>query len=453
MKALKGLDIIDSILIKAMLIIALYIPISLTRAGYKYLQYYQEIMLVNVVAVAFLLFYVITIIFGKRFNKGNNNFIILFFAALLGYLLFYGIMMWHIDWIWEGINCLISFGFFLLLMAGKNQEWFEKHHVISFANYNILISNIIGLIICFFTEYISVYWYNFKFELVLPGSNIHEERYNWIYYHKSQYAFMLLLSLAFVLVHRNKFRYKMTFGLTVAVLMTCLYVCHTNTALVGGGITLATFILDMFIRNFKKLAVWMKAIIIPVFVGGVIGAGVAAYMKIAGERKILTLGSRTYIWNATIRLLTRHPEGIGNAFSLYKIYLPELNTTVNNGHNVFFNEMLRFSYPVGFFFTVFFVLIIGYSLKKRFSVLTIGIWVALLMAVTMDYAVMSSGWTLMVFFFYTIFFLDMDYVDKGYRLLGRRGRHDVNVWVIWKNRLTTSFITLPESKTRGSLNR
>ena len=29
------------------------------------------------------------------------------------------------------------------------------------------------------------------------------------------------------------------------------------------------------------------------------------------------------------------------------------------------------------------------------------------MSMCMDYAVMNSGWTLMVFFFYTIFFLDV----------------------------------------------
>ena len=79
----------------------------------------------------------------------------------------------------------------------------------------------------------------------------------------------------------------------------------------------------------------------------------------------------------------------------------------NNGHNIFLNEILRLSIPVGVCFIIFFVLIIVYSLEKKFSFFTLGIWGALLMSMMMDYAVMNSGWTLMVFFFYTIFFLDV----------------------------------------------
>ena len=148
---------------------------------------------------------------------------------------------------------------------------------------------------------------------------------------------------------------------------------------------------------------------IPLFCAGVVGACVVAFQKIAAERSILTLGYRTYIWESAIDLLLKRPEGLGLRFSFKKLHLDTMvgMATTNNGHNIFINEMLRLSIPVGICFIIFFVLIFVYSLEKKFSFFTLGIWGALLMSMMMDYAVMNSGWTLMVFFFYGIFFLDV----------------------------------------------
>ena len=130
------------------------------------------------------------------------------------------------------------------------------------------------------------------------------------------------------------------------------------------------------------------------------------YDKIAAERSIMTIGNRTYIWQSAIDLILKRPEGLGLRFSYKKLHLADwFMKTTNNGHNVFLNEILRLSIPVGVCFIIFFILIIVYSLEKKFSLFTLGIWGALLMSMMMDYAVMNSGWTLMVFFFYMIFFL------------------------------------------------
>ena len=217
---------------------------------------------------------------------------------------------------------------------------------------------------------------------------------------------MLLLGLAFILVYRKKFKHKISLGAGVAVMLVCLYISHVNTAIVGGGLILCSFCLDEFIRNFKKIKLWVKAVIIPLFGVGVVGGCAAAFMKIQAERSIITLGSRTYIWKNAIDIILKRPEGLGTRFIFKKIPLPELWGKTNNGHNIFLNEMLRLSIPVGICFAIFFILIVAYALEKKFSFLTLGIWGALFMSVMMDYAVMSCGWTLMVFFFYTLFFLD-----------------------------------------------
>lgn len=403
----KNLDVLSAVLIKLFLFVALFCPITTTMAGNKHKVYYQEFMLVNAVIAIFIVCYVIATVINQRWNKDNKVFCIKYFIAILAYLFFYWLMLDQIQWKWEGANGMISFSFFLLMMCGKNTDWIEKYHVIEFANRSIVISNLIGIFV-YLKGYASVYWYNFKFEFLLPQANyLYEKRFNWIYYHKSQYAFMLLLSLAFILVYRHKFKNKVTFGISVIILMICLYISHVNTAIVGGGVMLGSFLFDMFVKNFSKINRKVKMIGIPASLVTVIAVGRAVFLKISAERSIDTLGSRTVIWKNAIKMILKYPEGIGNKFAFKKLYLPEFGESyTNNGHNIFLNEMLRFSIPVGVCFIILFALILIYSLEKKFSFFTLGIWAAVMMSVSMDYAVMASGWTLMLFFFYMIFFLN-----------------------------------------------
>lgn len=406
MKKVDYLDTAMAVVMKVILVVALFFPISTTMKGSKHPQYYQEFLLVNAFAVIFMLIYGVVTIWQKRWNRKNLVFCIKFLFVMCLYTIFYYLMLDSIQWKWQGINCIISFGFFLFLMSGKNQEWFDKYHIIEFANRSIVISNLIGILV-YLMGYASVYWYNFKFQLMPPQEFYSENRFEWIYYHKSQYAFMLLLSLAFILVYREKFLNRITFSLSVAVMIICLYISHVNTAIAGGGLILVSFCVDWFIKNFSRIQTWIKMTIIPLFSIGVVAIGIIFLKKIVAERPILTLGYRTYIWKSAIDLILKRPEGLGMRFSYKKLHVSDVSMTVtNNGHNVFLNEILRLSIPVGICFIIFFVLIISYALEKRMSILSLGIWLAVLMSMMMDYAVMNSGWTLMLLFFYTIFFLD-----------------------------------------------
>ncbi|MDO5146956.1 MAG: O-antigen ligase family protein [Eubacteriales bacterium] len=405
MKHTEYSDILSSICMKLMLVVALFIPITTTTPGNKHPQYYQEFVLVNAVAVIFIFFYVISLLVHKRWNRENLVFCVKFFLFMAGYLFFYWMFLDDIQWKWYGVNACVSLGFFFLMMAGRNERWLEKYRIIEFTNVSLIVSHAIGIVV-YLAGYASVYWYNFQFQLMPPKDFYGEKRFEWIYYHKSQYAFMVLLGLAFLLVHRKKFRSKIAFGVGLAVMAVSLYISHVNTAIVGGGLMAGSFCIDIFIKNFRKIKTKVKAVLIPAFCVGVVGMGAMALMKIQAERSVLTLGNRTYIWDNAIDLILKRPEGIGNRFSFKKVPLPELLTKVNNGHNIFLNEMLRFSIPVGICFTVLFFLIVAYALEKKFSFFSLGIWGALLMSVMMDYAVMISGWTLMFFFLYMIFFYD-----------------------------------------------
>ena len=127
------------------------------------------------------------------------------------------------------------------------------------------------------------------------------------------------------------------------------------------------------------------------------------YARIAEDRDILTLGSRTLIWDAFIQHITENPNGIDSVFGSTLFPVTEHFHT-NNCHNVFLNHMFRFSIPVGVIFSIIFLVIILFSLIKNFSFLTLGIWVALLIPMTMDYALFTSELPFLLFVLYCMFF-------------------------------------------------
>ena len=75
---------------------------------------------------------------------------------------------------------------------------------------------------------------------------------------------------------------------------------------------------------------------------------------------------------------------------------------VNNAHNVFLNQMLRFSIPVGVCFTLLFLGIVIYTLVKGRSFLLAGAWLALLILLDMDYSMMSLQMGLLFLIIYLI---------------------------------------------------
>ena len=110
--------------------------------------------------------------------------------------------------------------------------------------------------------------------------------------------------------------------------------------------------------------------------------------KMLSERDIMSLGARPQIWTAVLGAIRHHPEGWGMRFGESAIQATE-TLLVNNGHNIFLNSMLRFSVPVGICFSILFLGIAIYSMIKSKSFLAAGMWLALLILLNMDYALMS----------------------------------------------------------------
>ena len=129
-------------------------------------------------------------------------------------------------------------------------------------------------------------------------------------------------------------------------------------------------------------------------------AGAAAW-EVLAERNIMTLGDRVPIWKAVWQVILDNPEGWGLRFGSSMIET-ETGLLVNNAHNVFFNQMFRFSIPVGICFTLLFLSIVIYTLVKGRSFLMAGTWIALLVLLDMDYSMMSLQMALVFLIVYLI---------------------------------------------------
>ena len=129
-------------------------------------------------------------------------------------------------------------------------------------------------------------------------------------------------------------------------------------------------------------------------------AGAAAW-EVLAERNIMTLGDRVPIWKAVWQVILDNPEGWGLRFGSSMIET-ETGLLVNNAHNVFLNQMLRFSIPVGICFTLLFLGIVIYTLAKGRSFLLAGTWIALLVLLDMDYSMMSVQMALVFLIIYLL---------------------------------------------------
>lgn len=321
---------------------------------------------------------------------------IMFFGILFSYnLLSLYFNHKYLHWYWEQINNTVAFFLMAALIGFRISLEDGKRDQIRFLIHCIVLSNV-GSIVYYFLGYTNLLICNNQFIFFELPENFYETRHYWIYSHKSEYALMLVAFVALFVAYWKKFKNKVTFGLSLALLLSCLYLTHSWTGIAGVFLILLGGILDQV--NWKKFHFKKRYIAVgTVFLIAVLGV---AY-KILLERDIWTLGSRLPIWKAVWQVIVEHPEGWGMRFGTSMIQAWE-GYLVNNAHNVFLNQMLRFSIPVGICFILLFLGIVIYTLVKGRSFLLAGTWIALLVLLDMDYSMMSVQMALVFLIIYLL---------------------------------------------------
>ena len=321
-------------------------------------------------------------------------------AVYFGVLLLYNVLSLYFNhkylhWYWEQINNTVAFLFMAVLLGFQIRLDEGKYDNILFLMRCIVISNV-GSIIYYLLGYTNLLICNNQFIFFELPSNFYETRHYWIYSHKSEYALMLVAFMALFTAYRKKFENMLTFLLSMAVLLFCLYLTHSWTGIAGVFLIILGGVLDQV--NWKEFRPrkWHFAAA-AVF----LAAGGAVAWEVLSERNIMTLGDRVPIWKAVWQVILDHPEGWGMRFGTSMIQT-ETGLLVNNAHNVFLNQMLRFSIPVGICFILLFLGLVVYTLVKSRSFLMAGTWLALLLLLDMDYSMMSLQMALLFLIVYLV---------------------------------------------------
>lgn len=385
---------IDSWILRAAFVFMLLFP-----AFYSpYTDVYQSAYYAGFSWAYFLL--VLYMLLQLVWNRGKLARLHAAAAVYFGVLLLYNVLSLYFNhkylhWYWEQINNTVAFLFMAALLGFQIRLDEGKHDNIRFLMRCIVISNV-GSIVYYLLGYTNLLICNNQFIFFELPSNFYETRHYWIYSHKSEYALMLVAFMALFTAYRKKFKNMLTFLLSMAVLLFCLYLTHSWTGIAGVFLIILGGVLDQV--NWKEFRPrkWHFAAA-AVF----LAAGGAVAWEVLSERNIMTLGDRVPIWKAVWQVILDHPEGWGMRFGTSMIQT-ETGLLVNNAHNVFLNQMLRFSIPVGICFILLFLGLVVYTLVKSRSFLMAGTWLALLLLLDMDYSMMSLQMALLFLIVYLV---------------------------------------------------
>ncbi len=380
-------------LIKHVMVVTLLFP-------YYYSIHYNIYCQDFILAIFFAVLFMITVFTSWKLDLHRNIFPVCIIGALLivynGFATYMNYNYHH--WYGEQINTTLSFLFFIVLLLVKDSEDLIDEVVIKATIHTIVITNILALMYRSLDKYGYLLLFNTEIRQGLFEAN-REKQFSWLYAHKSQYALLLVLCVAFFVVYRKYFRNIVTYCLSQGLLLVALFFSTNYVCMAAALVIFAAQFADFWWKAKWKVKVGSLAAFAVPFIWVVQNL----YERIAEDRNILTLGSRTVIWTGFWQHILDNPNGVGTLLgsTLFDI---GSDFMTNNCHNVFLNHMFRFSIPVGTIYSILFLVIIFFCIKRKPSFLTLGIWVAILMPMNMDFALFTSELPFMLFVIYCIFF-------------------------------------------------
>lgn len=391
MMDIKGMKIQD-VLLRVFLVVSLFFPAFYSIFDADYLaEYYVGFSVAYLILTLYLVYQTIRL---RTLPKDR------LFWGLLGIVVLYnGLSLYfnmkYLHWYWEQLNNTVAFLFFIFLMGYGKQIRKELDGILPFFMKAFVLSNLFS-ILYFLAGYTSFVICNNHLIFYQLPDDYYEFRHYWLYSHKSDYSVMLVAFLAVVLCYRKRFQKKQYFWISLAVLGAALVTTHSWTGYLAGMILIGTAILDCI--ELKKIFQSPRG---KVVIGALGVAAVAVLGLLLRQRNIFTLGDRLPIWKAIVTILKERPQGLGLLFGEYPINIRPY-WDVTNAHNVFLNQMLRFSVPVGIVFTVLILVIAGYCVYKSRTWLSAGFWAAILFLLNMDYSLLSYEVAMVLFCAYLV---------------------------------------------------
>ena len=392
---------IVSFLIKLSILVSLFFPFEIKKGSYN------DIFILNNFVVSLIFIFCNFSKSNKRDKNVNSMFLVIYSILILIYnILFFIYNLYYHAYFIEQVNKTISFIYLIVLIKNIDNNFIKKHRIIEFLICSIVLTSILS-IISFILGVDAITIKNFNISIRMRGM-FGDDRLTWIFGHKSSYGLLLLLFLGIMIKYRNCFKNKVIFFLSVALNSVTIIFTSSSTAIALMVLVIMCAILANY--NFKK-RYYLIIILLPMFLILFYYVSIFVYQYVSENRDLSNMGMRTYIYQAADYYINLYPNGIGKEFGDFEFSAGGM--IVNNLHNIFFNEAIRFSIPVGITYFIIFIWITIYSISKNNKLFSLSIWISCFVLFFMDYALRTDLLSLFIFLVYLLFFnRDMDNTIK-----------------------------------------
>ncbi len=357
--------------------------------------YYQDFFISNFIAA----FIIVNILLHWKLTLKNNALPALLLTAVL---VLYNVASFYMyyekkrSFYWKNdhLNVTVAFLFFIVLLLARDVLNIISEITIKWTTAAIIVSNLIGLSIRA-RGYSHIQMMNFIYwKVPYDESN---NFFGWFSEDASEYAFLLLLEMAFFIVYKNHFKNIWTYCMSQAILLLCLILTNSSTFLMAAAILFGCQLIHFIVGKYHI----PKNYVLLSFPATSVLGGFVFYLLF---KYVDTFHSKFLIWKGNWQMLLDDPTGLGTTFGVLQYYVEGVEQPLNQAHNVFLNHMLRHSLEVGILFTVLFAIIIVCSILRRPTYQTIGIWGSLLLLMNMNYSLQTLHLPFTLFLLYCIFF-------------------------------------------------
>ncbi len=378
-------------LIRHFLLISLFFPAFFTKFQHVY---YQDMSFMTIIA----LMLTIHILFKCRLDVRKNLYAVIAIAAvLITYLITavvnykrYEVMYWRT----EPLNILIAVAFFLSLLLIRKETEIVSDGFLRFAIVAMTIHNIAAVIfrLCGGSKfYMQTFYYEFT---KISETN---RTFSWLYYDASEYALILLLTMAFFMTYKSLFKnnylYWCAQGLCIlCMLLTNVSIYYVATLLLFAG----QFLHHLFAKSEKLQGYQLHCypILILLYVGGIFLLG----------RTSEAFRMKALIRKGTWEILQLMPEGSYVGFGVVPYTVPDVETPIIQAQNIFLNHMLRHSLWTGVVFTILIATILVMTFLKKPNLRSLCILLAILLPMILDFGLQTLHLPYVLFLLYTIFY-------------------------------------------------
>lgn len=378
-------------LIRHFILISLFFPAYYSKFQHVY---YQDMTFMTIVALLFS----INIWLKWRLDFRKHGYSILAISAALILYLIGAVLNYKkypvVFWRTEPFNILIAFLFFITLLIIRDEHKVISDKVIRFAIYAILIHNGIGIIYRLFGGakfYMQTLYYE--------ATTISEASpcFSWMYYDASEYALILLLSMAFLMTYKRLFKNNYFYWGAQTLLIICMLLTQTSIYYLATLILFGGNLLYQLIKKYKVLQAY-ELYSYPVVL---LLYGVVAYLLL---HKVGSYLEKLLIWEGTWDILRVKPEGLFVGFGYIPYEVPGIDVPLIQAQNTFLNHMLRHSLGTGILFAVLILVLLIVTFMKKPNYRSLGIMLAILIPMNMEFGLQSLHLPYVLFLMYAIFY-------------------------------------------------